>query len=120
MRRLLLFFLIGWGSIQAPPASWLGITVQELTPQLAARFGFTGQEGVFVTGVQFGSPAHTAGLLQGDIIVSLNNQKISDIEKLRKEVSKIAPQTPVELIIIRDRKTLKIQIHVGSPPREAT
>jgi S1-C subfamily serine protease len=120
MRRLLLIFLIGWGTIQAPPAGWLGITVQELTPQMAARFGVHGQEGALVARVEFGSPAQKAGLLQGDIIISLNDRKIIDIETLRKEISKISPDTPAQLTIIRDRKTQKIEINVGAPPREVT
>lgn len=119
MRRLFFLFLIGWLTVQAPPAGWLGLTVQELTPQIAMRLGIRVMEGVFVAAVQPGSPADRGGVRAGDVIVSLNGKSISDPEALRREVSKIAPGTSIEVALHRGRQEKKIQISVGAPPREA-
>lgn len=105
--------------IQLPRGGWLGITVQDLTPQIAAQLGIPGEVGVFVTGVQFDSPAKKGGLMQGDVIISVGETKISSSEALRDEIVKTSPGTSVQLTIIRARVTRKIEISVGSPPREA-
>ena len=117
MRRLILPILLGWLTLQGP--GWLGITIQDLSPQMAMRLGIPGEEGVLVTGVQFGSPAGKGGLTQGDVILSLNAKKIPNSETLRKEVTRIVPGTPIELTIIRNRSPKKIKIAVGTTPREA-
>ncbi len=119
MRRLFVIFLIGWLAVQAPPTGWLGLTVQELTPQIAMRLGIRVMEGVFVAAVQPGSPADQGGIRAGDVIVSLNGKKISDPEALRREVSKISPGTSIEVALHRGRQEKKVKIWVGSPPREA-
>lgn len=119
MRRLSLFFLIGWLAVQAPPTGWLGLTVQELTPQIAMRLGIRVTEGVFVAAVQAGSPADQGGVRAGDVIVSLNGKKISNPEALRQEVSKISPGTSIEVTLHRGRQEKKVRISVGAPPRDA-
>jgi len=119
MRRLFVLFLIGWLAVEAPPAGWLGLTVQELTPQIAMRLGIRIREGVFVAAVQSGSPADQGGVRAGDVILSLDGKKISNPEALRQEVSKISPGTSVEVVLYRDREERKVQIAVGAPPREA-
>jgi serine protease Do len=117
MRRLFLLILVGWQILQG--TGWLGITIQDLSPQMAMRLGIPSEEGVLVSGVQFGSPAEKGGLKQGDVIVSLNAKKIPNSEALRKEITKTAPGTSIELSIIRNRAPKRIEIAVGTPPREA-
>ena len=117
MRRLFSLILVGWLALQGP--GWLGITIQDLSPQMAMRLGIPSEEGVLVTGVQFGSPAEKGGLKQGDVILSLNAKKIPNSEALRKEITKTNPGTPIELTVIRNRSPKKIEIAVGAPPREA-
>lgn len=119
MRRLFVLFLIGWLAVEAPPTGWLGLTVQELTPQIAMRLGIHLREGVFVAAVQSGSPADRGGIRAGDVIVSLEGNKISSPEALRQEVAKISPRTSIEVTLYRNRQEQKVHISVGAPPREA-
>jgi serine protease Do len=109
--------LVGWMTLQG--SGWLGITIQDLSPQMAMRLGIPGEEGVLVTGVQFGSPARKGGLEQGDVILSLNGKKIPNSEALRKEILQTSPGTAIQLSIIRNRSPKRIEIAVGTPPREA-
>lgn len=120
MRSVIFLFLTVWLAVQAPPAGWLGITIQELTPQIAVRLGIHVFEGVFVAAVQSGSPADKGGLRAGDVIVALNGKKIASPEALRQEISKLAPGTPVDVSLFRGRQEKKISISVGAPPRDIT
>lgn len=119
MRRLFVLFLIGWFAVQAPPAGWLGLTIQELTPQIAMRLGIRVREGVFVAAVQSGSPADQGGIRAGDVILSLDGKKIANPEELRQKIAKISPGTTVVVTLYRDQQERKVEIRVGAPPREA-
>jgi len=67
----------------------LGARVQELNPQLAARYRITGvKKGILVVGVEEGSLADDIGLQEGDVILEINRKKIEtlkDFEKAMKE-----------------------------------
>jgi serine protease Do len=70
----------------------LGARVQELTPQLAARYRISSEikRGVVVISVEEGSPAEDIGLQEGDVILEINRKKIEttkDFEKATKDVS---------------------------------
>ena len=83
---------------------YLGIYIQNLTPDLAESFNLKQNEGVLVTEVGEGSPADKAGLMQGDIILEMNGQKMSSDSMLRNEVAMLAPGTKVNLLVYRDGK----------------
>ncbi len=119
MRRFSLFILVGWMAIQLPASAWLGISVQDLSPQMAARLGIRDQNGVFVASVQFGSPAKKGGVEQGDVIISFNGEKLSKARDLVREMSRKVPGDQVELIVIRKQRKRKLTVLLGSPPREA-
>ena len=55
----------------------LGLSVQELTPEIAERLGLSEQEGVVVSGVEDESPAGEAGLRPGDLILEINRVKVT-------------------------------------------
>jgi serine protease Do len=70
----------------------LGARVQELTPQLAARYRISSEikRGVVVLSVEDGSPAEDIGLQEGDVILEINRKKIEstkDFEKAIKDIS---------------------------------
>jgi len=118
-RRFFLFVLLGWTIVQLPSSAWLGVSVQDLTPQMAARLGIRGQEGVFVASVQFGSPAKEGGIEQGDVLISFNGEKLSGAADLVREISRKVPGDQVELTLIRNRRRFRLRVSLGSPPREA-
>jgi len=65
----------------------LGATVQELTPQLAARYRIVGiKQGVVVIGVEEGSIADEIGLQEGDVILEINRKKIENLRDFDKAV----------------------------------
>jgi serine protease Do len=105
----------------APPApSWdfpesfiwrgghtLGITLNELSPQLAEYFGT--KEGVLVTSVREGSAADRMGLKAGDIVTSVNGAAVSTASQLRRETQRLASGAEFTLGLTRDRKPLTLK-----------
>lgn len=87
----------------------LGVSVQSLSPQLAAYFGVT-DGGALVASVTPGSAAEKAGLKAGDVITSVNGDRVRDADDLTHEISGVSGDAALE--VVRDKKvlTLKAQI----------
>jgi len=92
---------------------YLGVTVQTMTQGVADALKLAGRQGALVTDVSPESPADKAGLKDGDVILKINDQPISDSAKLSLIVSSIAPKTPVKLSIMRDGKEETINAVTG-------
>ncbi len=99
-------------------SGWLGITVSDLTPQLAARLGLLSLNGAFVINVYPGSPAQRGGVKHGDVVVSFNGEKILNAEALRNRLSGVSPGATIRLIVIREREERAITVLVGERPRD--
>ena len=83
---------------------WMGVSIQELTPELAETFGVKDLEGALITDVIPGSPADKAGLKKGDIVVECNDKKINRIQDFSRLVGKTPIGESVKLIVVRDRE----------------
>jgi serine protease Do len=66
-----------------------GLTVQELTPEIANQLGYGNEEGVVISEVEPGSPAADAGLQRGDLIKEVNRQPIKSLSDYNKAMSSI-------------------------------
>ena len=93
---------------------YLGITMNDVTPENAHFFNVTDAAGAIVAQVTPGSPASTAGLKSGDVIRELNGQKIENGSALQVAVSEDTPGTQIKLGILRDGSPQTIGITVGS------
>jgi serine protease Do len=67
----------------------LGIEVQNLTSELAQRFGYEGDAGVLITDVQSGSVAEREGLQSGDLVMTVNRVKVSNVAEFNRVVGKL-------------------------------
>ncbi|MDD3618534.1 MAG: DegQ family serine endoprotease [Desulfobulbaceae bacterium] len=61
----------------------MGLTLQDLTEELAAQFGYSRDQGVLIAGVEPGSPAELAGLQAGQLIEEVNKQRVRSLDELR-------------------------------------
>lgn len=97
---------------------WLGIMIQDITPELAKSFDLKETKGALVADVLSDSPAQKAGLKQGDIIVGINGKPVDDAHTLSRVVAATSPNTKITLKIIRDGKTKEIDVTIGTMPEE--
>jgi serine protease Do len=91
---------------------FLGIVIQQLTPELAESLGIDVAEGILVAQVNEGSPAEKAGLRVGDVVVAYDEKPVTDIGSFRNQVSLTPPGSRKSLTVLRDgeRKTLDVTI----------
>jgi serine protease Do len=97
---------------------WLGIAIQDLTPELAAGFGVKPGSGVLVSEVMKDSPAEAGGLKSGDIITQFGGAAIKDVTDLQKKVAAVEPGRPTPVTVIRDKTSTPLTIAVGEQPGE--
>jgi serine protease Do len=99
---------------------WLGVTIQEITPELAQKFGVKDSRGALVGDVAKGSPAEKAGIRRGDIILEFNGKKITDVGNLRNLVaqSKVGAEVPVT--VLRAGKEYAIKVLIVELPRDVS
>jgi len=84
----------------------LGITVQNLTPEIAKGLGLKKETGVVVTGVEPGSPSAKAGIQTGDVIREVNRKPVKDTEDFVQKVEKAKEQENVLLLVQRGQNSL--------------
>jgi serine protease Do len=97
---------------------YLGVHIQDFSAELAKSFNFNQSGGVLIGDVSPNTPAASAGLKKGDVIVKLNGQAVSDNNDLRNTISQMAPGTTVKLDIWRDGKTQDYNVTLGELPAE--
>ena len=91
---------------KTPTHRSLGITVQNLTPEIAKGLGLKKETGVVVTQVEPGSPASDAGIQTGDVIGEVNRKPVKNAEDFIQKVEKAKDQDNVLLLIQRGQNTL--------------
>ena len=99
---------------------YLGVSIQDVTPALADEFKLKAHEGALVSEVVPGGPAAKAGLQDGDVIKELDGKAVTDARHLKLTVATIAPGASVPAEVLRDGKTIKIDLKVGERPGERT
>jgi len=85
------------------PDKDIGITVQEMTPRIASRYGFRTEEGLIITEVKQYSEAHRQGLEKYDIIVEVNRKPVRSVDDLEEEIKNTDAGDPIMLLVIRER-----------------
>jgi serine protease Do len=81
---------------------WLGVQIQNLTPDLAASLGVGNEKGAIVANVIENSPAEQAGFKQGDVILSLNGTAIDDNRDLTRKVASLLAGDRATFVVLRD------------------
>ncbi len=97
---------------------WLGVTIQEMTPEIAQKFGLEKSRGALVSDITKGSPAEKAGILRGDIVIEFNRKEVKDVASLRNMVSQSKVGSDVLIKILRSGKEYTVRLVVAELPRE--
>ena len=92
----------------------IGVRIQDLTPDLAGSFGFTGVQGAVVAEVMPDSPAMEAGFEPGDIITAVNGDPVHSASDLRLLVAEYEPGVTIQVRVFRDGKTLTLRPSIAT------
>ncbi len=95
---------------------WLGLEVQNISPQLAESFGLSDQIGVLVAGIVRHSPAHTAGIQPGDIILSFDAHDIVDAKVIQDEIASRKPGDEVTITGLRKGQKFNAKAKIDQRP----
>ena len=95
---------------------WVGIEVQDLTPELADSFGLQNAEGALIAGVLKGGPAEVGGVRPGDILLNVNSKTVVDSSSLLNLIADLSPGASAQLKVSRKQKLLDLKIQVGRRP----
>ncbi len=95
---------------------WLGLELQNLSPQLAESFGLNDRTGVLVAGVVRQSPAYQAGIRPGDIILYFDDKAIRDAKTIQNQIASSKPNTEVSVSGLRRGKKFEIQAKITQRP----
>ncbi|MCK9603968.1 MAG: trypsin-like peptidase domain-containing protein [Candidatus Omnitrophica bacterium] len=97
---------------------WLGVTVQDLTDDLAKYFGLKEKQGVLIAKVLKDGPAEKAGLKESDIIKQFNNTPINNVKELLSTVAAAEVGKKIKIVVMRDKKEVALQVEVGERPQD--
>ena len=98
---------------------WLGVNIQEVTPELAKSFGLKDNKGALVSQVVPNSPAEKAGIEQGDVILQFDGKEVSDSKELPRIVASTPVGKNVTVQIARDGKVTDRQVKLGEMEEKA-
>ncbi len=116
MVRLVMDQLIQKGKVTR---GWIGVTIQELTPELAQEFGLKKTKGALVSDVVKDSPAGRAGIARGDVIVEFNGKEVKDVSGLRNMVAESRTGGESTLKVLRSGKEFTVRVGIVEMPRDA-
>lgn len=97
---------------------WLGVTIQEVTPELAKSFDLDEARGALVGEVTPGSPAAEAGIEPGDVIVRIDDAPVENVRSLRLAVAGRSPESTVKLTLVREGRERTLSVTLGELPDE--
>jgi serine protease Do len=103
--------LIAYGKVER---GWLGVTIRDLTPELAKSVHAETQKGALVVDVAKEGPADKAGLKKNDVVIAYRGKEISDSGSLRNEVATTPIGQEAKLTILRNGKKEDITVKVGN------
>lgn len=95
---------------------FLGVVIQDISEPLAKQFNIPDRRGALVSQVNPDSPAATAGMKAGDVIVKFNGEVVNNTRDLRKRVSTTEPGTSVNMALLRHGESKAVSVTIGKMP----
>jgi serine protease Do len=113
MAKQILSDLIAHGKVVRP---WLGIQVQNVSPEMMEHFKVKEKEGVLVSQVYSGTGAEKAGIVSGDIIRLVDGTSVKNVNELVREILKKKVGQKLQLVIVRDGKEMPLEVTTSVQP----
>ena len=115
MVRLVMDSLVKVGKVTR---GWLGVYIQDITPELAKQFDLSSNQGALVSDVIDGSPAEKAGFERGDVIVGYNGREVENSGGLRNMVAQTLVGKVMDVKVIRAGQEKALKVTIGELPAE--
>lgn len=113
MARQVMDDLIKFGEVKR---GWLGVYIQPLTKDFAEAYGIKGEQGAVVGDVIQDSPADKAGIKRGDVLLSVNGEKVKNPQEFVTKIRQKLAGDTVVLELVRQKRTMKIDVVLGEVP----
>ena len=95
---------------------WVGVEVQEITPDLAESFHLADTKGVLVAGIQRGSPADKAGFKPGDVLLDVNGKAVGDVQAMMALIAALEPGQTGRFKLRRSDRNIDLDVTIGKRP----
>jgi serine protease Do len=96
---------------------WLGVSIQDLSPELAPQFGLSEPKGVLINEIMENSPAKRAGLERGDVIIEYDGKPVENAAQLRNAVAQTVAGKKVVVKFMRDKKARTADVAIVEQPK---
>ena len=95
---------------------WVGIEVQEITPEIAESFGLKSTDGALIAGVLRNGPADRAGIRPGDVLIAVGGKPVKDSSSLLNLIAALPPDKVVPLSLMRAQKEMQLPVTIEKRP----
>ena len=95
---------------------WIGVEIQELTPELAESFGMSGTAGALIAGVLRNSPADHAGIHPGDILLDIEGKPVRDPKSMLDQIAALRPGQTARFHVRRAEAEIALAVEIGRRP----
>ncbi len=105
--------LVKYGQVKR---GWLGVSIQQVTPDIADSLRLPRPEGALVGNVNPGAPAEQAGVRRGDVILKFDGQDVTEMHNLPRIVAETEIGKDVPVVVWRDGKEVALQVKIAELP----
>ncbi|MBY0340090.1 MAG: Do family serine endopeptidase [Rhodocyclaceae bacterium] len=98
---------------------WIGVEIQEITPELADSFKLPNSQGALIAGVVRGAPADRAGIRPGDILLAVDDKQVKDAQVMLEVIAAQEPGRNARFKLRREGKEVDLPVIIGKRPKPA-
>ena len=114
MARSIMEQIITSGSVTR---GWIGVEIQEITPELAESFKLPRGQGAIIAGVMRGGPADKAGIRPGDVLMQIEGKAVADSAGMLNLIAQLKPGDKAGLKLLRSGKNVDLAVVIGKRPK---
>jgi len=103
---------------ETPKGGWLGVMISDVTDGLVEEKSLSVREGAYVSDVVDDSPADSAGIREGDVIIELDGKKIADADGLQQAVKGIDAGKTISVVLMRGAEKKTVKVTLGAAKKE--
>ena len=95
---------------------WIGVETQDITPELADSFSLQRSSGAMIAGVVRNGPADKAGIVPGDILLTVEGKPVGDTTEMLNLIAQLPPGGKARMTVLRKNREAALDVVVGKRP----